>query len=282
MSDPGGVSAISRGFGRSPAPPGARRRAPRGIRPGGVAAPRRHPSGVRPKRVAVPVPGVRRSAPDPRLMAGTPSGAGPKTRQPYGPARRLIGPPPLPHTKPLSGPTRTAVKEPSPSCPVRSTLVAACLVIGVVLVTSSPPRPSSSSGSTQGLRPHPGPARPDPRRRQVRLAADRSPTASSSSSRKTSSPPTPTSFLFRLAPYIAFCGVFVGLPALPFGNGVVGQANMNIAVVLHAGGHVERGVRRHPGRLRLRRASGRCSAACARRPRWSATKCRGPCACWCR
>ncbi len=29
-------------------------------------------------------------------------------------------------------------------------------------------------------------------------------------------------FLFRLAPYIAFCASFVGFLALPFGNGLVG------------------------------------------------------------
>jgi NADH-quinone oxidoreductase subunit H len=36
-------------------------------------------------------------------------------------------------------------------------------------------------------------------------------------------------FLFRLGPYIAFCGSFLAFLALPFGNGVV-ALNMNIAV----------------------------------------------------
>ena len=36
-------------------------------------------------------------------------------------------------------------------------------------------------------------------------------------------------FLFRLGPYIAFCGSFLAFVALPFGNNVVAQ-NMNIAV----------------------------------------------------
>ncbi|HEX4589217.1 MAG TPA: NADH-quinone oxidoreductase subunit NuoH, partial [Gemmataceae bacterium] len=36
-------------------------------------------------------------------------------------------------------------------------------------------------------------------------------------------------FLFRLAPYIAFCGSFVAFLALPFGNGVVAE-NMNVAI----------------------------------------------------
>jgi NADH-quinone oxidoreductase subunit H len=36
-------------------------------------------------------------------------------------------------------------------------------------------------------------------------------------------------FLFRLAPYIAFCGSFVAFLALPFGNGLV-AVNMNVAI----------------------------------------------------
>src|SRR5436189_1000268 len=36
-------------------------------------------------------------------------------------------------------------------------------------------------------------------------------------------------FLFRIAPYIAFCGSFVAFLALPFANGVVAQ-QMNVAV----------------------------------------------------
>jgi NADH-quinone oxidoreductase subunit H len=36
-------------------------------------------------------------------------------------------------------------------------------------------------------------------------------------------------FLFRLGPYIAFCGSFLAFVALPFGNGVV-AVNMNVAV----------------------------------------------------
>jgi NADH-quinone oxidoreductase subunit H len=42
-------------------------------------------------------------------------------------------------------------------------------------------------------------------------------------------PATADQFLFRLGPYIAFCGSFVAFLALPFGNGVVAM-NMNIAV----------------------------------------------------
>src|SRR5438309_5419466 len=34
-------------------------------------------------------------------------------------------------------------------------------------------------------------------------------------------------FLFRLAPYIAFCGSFVAFLALPFGNGLVAE-QMNV------------------------------------------------------
>src|SRR5206468_483610 len=36
-------------------------------------------------------------------------------------------------------------------------------------------------------------------------------------------------FLFRLAPYIAFCGSFVAFLALPFGNSVV-AAELNVAI----------------------------------------------------
>src|SRR5438132_9188296 len=36
-------------------------------------------------------------------------------------------------------------------------------------------------------------------------------------------------FLFRIAPYIAFCGAFVAFLALPFGNYVVAE-EMNVAV----------------------------------------------------
>jgi NADH-quinone oxidoreductase subunit H len=36
-------------------------------------------------------------------------------------------------------------------------------------------------------------------------------------------------FLFRIAPYIAFCGSFVAFLALPFGNGVVAE-NMNVGI----------------------------------------------------
>lgn len=36
-------------------------------------------------------------------------------------------------------------------------------------------------------------------------------------------------FLFRLGPYIAFCGAFLAFVALPFGNGIV-AVNMNVAV----------------------------------------------------
>lgn len=36
-------------------------------------------------------------------------------------------------------------------------------------------------------------------------------------------------FLFRIAPYIAFCGSFVAFVALPFGYGIV-AANMNVAI----------------------------------------------------
>jgi NADH-quinone oxidoreductase subunit H len=36
-------------------------------------------------------------------------------------------------------------------------------------------------------------------------------------------------FLFRIAPYVAFCGAFVAYVALPFANGVV-AANLNVAV----------------------------------------------------
>lgn len=36
-------------------------------------------------------------------------------------------------------------------------------------------------------------------------------------------------FLFRIAPYVAFCGSFVAFVALPFGNGVV-AANINVGI----------------------------------------------------
>src|SRR3954454_15957521 len=36
-------------------------------------------------------------------------------------------------------------------------------------------------------------------------------------------------FLFRLAPYIAFCGAFMPFLALPFGNGIVAQ-NLDVGV----------------------------------------------------
>jgi NADH-quinone oxidoreductase subunit H len=36
-------------------------------------------------------------------------------------------------------------------------------------------------------------------------------------------------FLFKIAPYIAFCGSFVAFVALPFGDGIV-AANMNVAI----------------------------------------------------
>src|SRR5262249_35834563 len=42
-------------------------------------------------------------------------------------------------------------------------------------------------------------------------------------------PRDPAPSLFRLAPYVAFCGSFVAFVALPFANGVV-AANMNVAI----------------------------------------------------
>jgi NADH-quinone oxidoreductase subunit H len=42
-------------------------------------------------------------------------------------------------------------------------------------------------------------------------------------------PASADQFLFRLGPYIAFCGSFLAFLALPFGNGVVAM-NMNVAV----------------------------------------------------
>jgi NADH-quinone oxidoreductase subunit H len=42
-------------------------------------------------------------------------------------------------------------------------------------------------------------------------------------------PASADQFLFRLGPYIAFCGAFLAFLALPFGNGVV-AVNMNVAV----------------------------------------------------
>jgi NADH-quinone oxidoreductase subunit H len=42
-------------------------------------------------------------------------------------------------------------------------------------------------------------------------------------------PASADQFLFRLGPYIAFCGAFLAFVALPFGNGVVAM-NMNVAV----------------------------------------------------
>jgi len=57
--------------------------------------------------------------------------------------------------------------------------------------------------------------------------------------------------LFKLSPYVAFAASFSAFLALPFANGWVAQ-NINTHRV----------------------RNGRCSAACAKRPRWSATKCR--------
>lgn len=42
-------------------------------------------------------------------------------------------------------------------------------------------------------------------------------------------PASADQFLFRIGPYIAFCGAFMAFLALPFGNGVV-AVNMNVAV----------------------------------------------------
>ncbi len=42
-------------------------------------------------------------------------------------------------------------------------------------------------------------------------------------------PASADQFLFRLGPYIAFCGAFLAFVALPFGNGVVAM-NMNVGV----------------------------------------------------
>src|SRR5438132_1179757 len=42
-------------------------------------------------------------------------------------------------------------------------------------------------------------------------------------------PASADQFLFRLGPYIAFCGSFMAFIALPFGNGVVAM-NMNVGV----------------------------------------------------
>ena len=108
-----------------------------------------------------------------------------------------------------------------------------------------------------------------------------SPTASSSSRRKTSPPTGADHFLFRSPRTSRSAPASVGFLALPFGNGS-GRQEPERRGVLHARGAVERSLRHHAGRATPRRASGRSSAACARRPRWSATKCRGPCAWWCR
>ena len=90
--------------------------------------------------------------------------------------------------------------------------------------------------------------------------------------------PTPTTCCSAWRRTSPSAASFVAFLALPFGDGVVGRG-LNVAVFFMLAVLSSGSVRRHPGRLRFAARSGRCSAACARRPRWSATKCRGRCAC---
>ena len=81
-------------------------------------------------------------------------------------------------------------------------------------------------GRAQGLRPHPGPARPHSRRavRPLQSLAD----GIKLLSKEDFTPTGADRFLFKLAPYLAFCASFVGFLALPFGNDLVGR-NLNVA-----------------------------------------------------
>jgi NADH-quinone oxidoreductase subunit H len=78
--------------------------------------------------------------------------------------------------------------------------------------------------------------------------------------------------LFRVAPYISFCASFCGYLALPFADNWVAM-RLERGRVLHHRRAGAGSLWRDPGRLCLRPRSGRCSAACARRLRSSATKC---------
>src|SRR4051812_12735693 len=78
--------------------------------------------------------------------------------------------------------------------------------------------------------------------------------------------------LFRLGVYIALAGSFLAFIALPFSDGLV-AVNLNIAILFMLAimstevfGIIL--IATAPG------ANGRCSAACVRRPKWSATKSR--------
>ena len=135
-------------------------------------------------------------------------------------------------------------------------------------------------GRAQGLRPHPGPPRPHPRRpvRLLQSLADGIKLIAKEDTRPGRRRPVPVPA--RPVPRVLRR---VRRRSSPCRSATASSAaGPERRRVLHARGAVQRSVRRHPGRLRLRRASGRCSAASARRPRWSATKCRGRCACWCR
>ena len=77
--------------------------------------------------------------------------------------------------------------------------------------------------------------------------------------------------LFRLGPYIAFCGAFLAFLALPFGKNIVAR-NLNVAVFfMLAVMSTEVSASSSPATARAR--NGRYSAACAKPHRWSATKC---------
>ena len=87
--------------------------------------------------------------------------------------------------------------------------------------------------------------------------------------------------LFQLAPYVSFCASFAAFMALPFADGWVAQ-HAERRRVLHPRRAGAGSVRRDPGRLRFGLEVVAVRRRCARRPRWSATKCRWACASWCR
>ena len=156
-------------------------------------------------------------------------------------------------------------------------LVAAGLLVGFVAAV----RHLLHLARTQGGRPHSGPARAHARRRQVRLAADhrrrhqaarqgrphprrrRSVCSSASGPTSPSAAPSWPSSPCRSATSVG-------------GHGPRTSASSSCWPSCRPRCSASSWPATAPA------ASGRCSAACARRPRWSATKCPWPCACWCR
>ena len=140
----------------------------------------------------------------------------------------------------LSESSRTGRRASSPPAVAAGVLVTFVAVSGLLLHLAR----------AQGRRPHPGPPRPDPRRRQVRLAPDprrrhqaaRQGRHHPRRRRPVPLPPRPVHRLLRRR----------SSPSSPCRSATgSSRKELNVGGVLHAGGHVQRGLRHHPGRLRL-------------------------------